>query len=136
MNCGEQIRRLRRNKDLTQVELSMLVGVSVTAVCGWERGSYAPCPRNAERLSFVLESDELLASLLDGRKMFPATVRRTEGIDAIVSGLADAMDYVRRMSEHMSQPMRQTLLSADRVLNTVSVHKRVFMTKNDDFLKV
>ncbi|WP_368501512.1 helix-turn-helix transcriptional regulator [uncultured Cloacibacillus sp.] len=68
MNRGEQIRRLRRTKDLTQVELAMLVGVSVTAVCEWERGAYSPCPRNAERLSYVLESDDLLTSLLEGHK--------------------------------------------------------------------
>lgn len=58
MNRGEQIRRLRRVKDLTQMELAMLVGVSVTAVCEWERGAYSPCPGNAERLSYVLESDD------------------------------------------------------------------------------
>ena len=110
MRCDELIRRLRRNKDLTQVELAMLVGVSVTAVCEWERGPYAPCPRNAERLSYVLESDELLASLLDGREKATAAARRAAGFNAIVSGLADARDYIRCMSD-MSQPMKQTLLS-------------------------
>ena len=111
MKRGEQIRRLRRDKELTQSELAMLVGVSVTTVCGWERGSYAPCPRNAERLAYVLESDELLSSLLDGRKRNTEAVRRAEGFDAVVSGFANASDYVGRMSKHLSQPMRQTLLS-------------------------
>ena len=111
MNRGEQIRRLRRTKDLTQVELAMLVGVSVTAVCEWERGAYSPCPRNAERVSYVLESDDLLTSLLEGHKKNTEAAHRAEGFNAIESGLADARDYVRHMSEHLSEPMRQTLLS-------------------------
>lgn len=111
MNRGEMIRRHRRAKDLTQVELAMLVGVSVTAVCAWERGAYSPCPGNAERLSYVLESDDLLTSLLEGHKNPTEAARVAEGFNAIVSGLADARNYVGRMSGHLSEPMRQTLLS-------------------------
>lgn len=110
MNSGRKIRKLRRDKDLTQGELAALVGVSATTVCEWERGSYAPCPRNAEKLSIILESDELLA-LLAGRKTPPEAARKLEGFNAIVSGLVEAKDYTRRMSEHMSQPMKQALLS-------------------------
>lgn len=39
---GSRIRHLRRLRSLTQSQVAEAVGVSLTAVCQWERGSYAP----------------------------------------------------------------------------------------------
>jgi len=52
---GKRLRRIRRNKDLTQEQLAELVGVSVDFVSNIERGKSAPSFPTIERLAEVLE---------------------------------------------------------------------------------
>ena len=42
LTLQEKIKKLRKNKNLTQSELANIAGVTKTAVYNWERGSYSP----------------------------------------------------------------------------------------------
>ena len=42
MTIGETIRRLRRERDITQEGLAELLGISSQSVSGWETGRTAP----------------------------------------------------------------------------------------------
>lgn len=55
MLSGEEIRKARKAKKLTQSELADLVGVSRSAVYDWERGKYSPEGERAVRLAKALD---------------------------------------------------------------------------------
>lgn len=54
MLSGEEIKKARKSKKLTQAELANLVGVSRSAVYDWERGKYSPEGERAVRLAQAL----------------------------------------------------------------------------------
>jgi transcriptional regulator with XRE-family HTH domain len=54
---GKRLRKLRRNKDLTQEQLAEMIGVSVDFVSKMERGLNAPSFDNIQKIAAVLEVD-------------------------------------------------------------------------------
>ena len=42
IQIGENIKRLRKNKNITQEQIAEILGVSITAVSKWERGETYP----------------------------------------------------------------------------------------------
>ena len=52
---GKRLRKLRRNKDLTQEQLAEQIGVSGDFIGQIERGLRSPSFENLQRLSEVLE---------------------------------------------------------------------------------
>lgn len=57
MTIGKQIRQARENKNLSQEELALKLGVSRQAVSKWENNSAVPQGLNREMLSQILELD-------------------------------------------------------------------------------
>jgi len=53
-HIGENIKRLRESKDLTQQQLAELVQCSVSAVSGWEQGEHTPSRYGKAKLAHVL----------------------------------------------------------------------------------
>jgi transcriptional regulator with XRE-family HTH domain len=51
---GKRLRKLRRNKDLTQEQLAEVIGVSADFIGQIERGLRSPSFENLQRLSEVL----------------------------------------------------------------------------------
>lgn len=51
------LKRAREKLELTQIEASKLIGVSVTAYRLWEHGGGNPGPENLKKLMEVLELD-------------------------------------------------------------------------------
>ena len=54
LTLQEKIKKLRKNKNLTQSELANMAGVTKTAVYNWERGSYSPDGDNLIKLAEAL----------------------------------------------------------------------------------
>jgi transcriptional regulator with XRE-family HTH domain len=54
---GKRLRKLRRNKDITQEQLAEMIGVSVDFVSKIERGLNAPSFDNVQKIAAVLEVD-------------------------------------------------------------------------------
>jgi transcriptional regulator with XRE-family HTH domain len=50
----KNLREVRKNKGLTQIEVAVRVGVSLTAYQLWERGASEPSPDNLKKLEEVL----------------------------------------------------------------------------------
>lgn len=50
----EELRKKREEKSLTQTEVAVAVGVSLTAYQLWERGVASPKPENMDKLKKVL----------------------------------------------------------------------------------
>ncbi|EGD47088.1 helix-turn-helix domain protein [Ruminiclostridium papyrosolvens DSM 2782] len=48
------LKELRNKKGLTQIEVAVKVGVSVSAYILWEKGGCSPSPENLEKLKAVL----------------------------------------------------------------------------------
>jgi transcriptional regulator with XRE-family HTH domain len=67
-NTGLKISQLRKEKNITQMELADLMGVSYQAVSNWERGNSMPDISKLPELSEILEVsiDELL---IDGKPL-------------------------------------------------------------------
>jgi len=55
LKFGKRLRKLRRNKDLTQEQLAEQIGVSGDFIGQIERGLRSPSFENLQRLSEVLE---------------------------------------------------------------------------------
>lgn len=54
----ENLKQVREEKELTQVELAKKVGVSIATYLNWERGVGKPNDENMEKLIEVLEDGE------------------------------------------------------------------------------
>ncbi|WP_198470423.1 LexA family protein [Acetomicrobium sp. S15 = DSM 107314] len=54
MLTGDEIRKARKAKNLTQSELAAIIGVSRSAIYDWERGKYSPTGERAIKLANAL----------------------------------------------------------------------------------
>lgn len=54
MNIAENIRRIRKERGLTQEELGKLVGLSGVAIMRYEKGQREPKVETLEKIAFVL----------------------------------------------------------------------------------
>ena len=67
MNIGENIRKIRKEKGLTQKELGELLGRTQRTVQGWERGEVKPPKTVLEKLSEVLNIN--VRCLIEGENL-------------------------------------------------------------------
>lgn len=65
-----QLRAIRRSKDISQKELAQKLGVTQGAVSCWERGRWYPSLEMLRKLSQIFEVsiDELIGDLDDKRR--------------------------------------------------------------------
>ena len=61
MTIGDRIRRIRKKQRLTQAELAMMSGLSLSAIQGYEQGRYEPKRKSLESIAevFKISVDEL-----------------------------------------------------------------------------
>ena len=55
MTIGDRIRRIRKKRRLTQAELAMMSGLSLSAIQGYEHGRYEPKRKSLESIAEVLK---------------------------------------------------------------------------------
>ena len=61
VTIGDRIRRIRKKRRLTQAELAMMSGLSLSAIQGYEQGRYEPKRKSLESIAevFKIPVDEL-----------------------------------------------------------------------------
>ena len=57
LRFGKQLRKIRRNRDITQERLAESIGVTAEFISNIERGKSAPSFETMEKLARVLEVD-------------------------------------------------------------------------------
>lgn len=65
MKIGYNIRRIRREKEVTQSKLAECIGVRQTTVSSWERGEKEPRAGRLEQIARVLKVE--VAELFNGK---------------------------------------------------------------------
>ena len=102
---GENITRMRKQRQLTQQELADKLFVTVQAVSGWERGQFLPSVDNLMDLSKVLECN--LTDILDEEKLSECVnekIANSQAVDiALLLSLAPFIDgnQLETMSERI-----------------------------------
>lgn len=91
MSIGERISGLRKEKEISQVELSRILGVSRQAVSKWENDQSAPDTIRLIQLADVLDTDvEYLATgRTVVRESAPLVVNVVEKVDRIVEKVVE-----------------------------------------------
>ena len=77
MNVGEQIRRLRREKNFTQAELAERIGINKQNISRYESGKAEPRKSTLRKLAEVLEvtTEQLLSRGTEGENDLPEDPR-------------------------------------------------------------
>lgn len=104
---GENIKKLRERKDLTQGKLGEMVGASQSHVGRWERGEVEPRPKMKERLAEVLG-----VTVADLYKETPAPSEDKAGTRAAIgdeSMEAEMQQYFRDLPERDFRLLTETL---------------------------
>ena len=57
MNVGEKINQLRKEKNLTMLELSKKSGISAETLCNWKNGHTKPQGAKLKKVADALECD-------------------------------------------------------------------------------
>ena len=98
VTIGDRIRRIRKKRRLTQAELAMMSGLSLSAIQGYEQGRYEPKRKSLESIAevFKIPVDELydtpaelgtnLAEVGTGCSEFPNNsdaISRQQAIEAL-----------------------------------------------------
>lgn len=83
------IKKLRREKGLTQSELADMLGVSKVTVSGWETGKWSPAPAQVKAISDFFGGDVLIEKQ-HGRKI-PVLGVIPAGIP--IEAITDVLDY-------------------------------------------
>lgn len=94
ISIGENIRRLRRERDITQDELAELLGISAQAISGWECGRTAPDISLLAPLASIFEvSADVILGIDAERKEVRILELYGEAYDVAASG-----DHVRAVA--------------------------------------
>jgi len=74
-SMGDRIRKLRKDKQLTQTQLGDLVGVSKNAIYDWEKGTYQPEGQNLINLAKAFDvSTAFLLGKTNDPVRYPSTL--------------------------------------------------------------
>ncbi|MDR0857563.1 MAG: helix-turn-helix transcriptional regulator [Oscillospiraceae bacterium] len=105
INIGANLKRLRRGRDITQEELSALLGVSPQSVSNWERGDCYPDTELLPKLAayFEVTLDELfgMSKQLEEERIADALYTEGDGLFAAKSleALLDSLERWRGIAE-------------------------------------
>lgn len=118
MSIGENIKMLRKEKGLTQKQLSQLTGISEVMISQYERNIRTPKNKNFSKLAFILDKT---GSRLLGEELPFDLFRPNESYKDYSTPIAVKNDLPLELYE-------QKLLNNYRVLNTLGkkeANKRV-----------
>ncbi len=95
---GERIRKLRKEKGMTQKELGNILGVSISTVGMYEAGKRMPAPETIGKIAdyFSADTDYLL-----GRSEVVASIIHKEELIARVEVLQKISDRLQRNPEYI-----------------------------------
>lgn len=101
MSIGERITSLRKERNISQVELAKQLAVSRQAVSKWENDQAAPDTLNLIRLSEILDSDvEYMATGIHSTRTPPPQIVTVEKIvDNVVETVVEKPVYIEKKVE-------------------------------------
>lgn len=101
MSIGERISNLRKRKNLSQVQLAKLMGISRQAVSKWENDQTAPDTMKLIQLADVLDTDaEYLATGNHSKIKSPPTVMTVvKKVDNVVEKVVEKPVVVEKIVE-------------------------------------
>lgn len=101
MSIGERILELRKQKNISQVQLAKALGISRQAVSKWENDLAAPDMMNLIRLADLLVTDtEYLATGVHAKqKAQPAVVTVVQRVDNVVEKVVEKPVEVEKIVE-------------------------------------
>ena len=111
MSLGERILELRKQQNLSQLDLARAMEVSRQAVSKWETDQSSPDASNLIRLSEILDTD--IEYLTTGRRTYgrrpPVVIKTTETVEKVVE--KPVIQVVERVVEKVvpSPPVIQTV---------------------------
>lgn len=111
MSIGERILELRKQQNLSQLDLARAMEVSRQAVSKWETDQSSPDASNLIRLSEILDTD--IEYLTTGRRTYgrrpPVVIKTTETVEKVVE--KPVIQVVERVVEKVvpSPPVIQTV---------------------------
>ncbi len=117
INIGNYIRELRKQKNMTQIELSDALGISFQAVSKWETGTTLPDTSILLSLSEILDTSVdkiLLAGQTSGRKKGIKISNIIEGfnhIDKIKSCFGEESSFYKGLIKGINQEMNIDLIT-------------------------
>ena len=101
MAIGDRILELRKQKNISQVQLANALGISRQAVSKWENDLAAPDMMNLIRLADLLETDtEYLATGVHAKqKAQPSVVTVVQRVDNVVEKIVEKPVEVEKIVE-------------------------------------
>ena len=121
MSIGERISELRKQQDLSQVQLADALQVSRQAVSKWENDQTAPDTLKLIQLANVLDTDvEYLATGKHAPSPLPQVVTVEKVVDRVVETVVEKPVYIEKVVE-VERIVEKTV---DK-----SVIKKVYRTK-------
>lgn len=118
---GERIRRLRQEKDWTQRDLALRVGIRPTRISKYERGTYQPSLATVKAIADALGTTA--DHLVGGRE--PAT-----DADARLKSLLSRIGELPAEQRSSIAEILDALLKIHRYLDTMSPSRRPLKPKN------
>ena len=113
MNIGSQIKKLRRERDITQEQLAECLNISVPAISQWECGKTAPDISQLPMLAniFKVSADIILGidvdrveekinEICDKAYNYSVDGYKEKAIDALRSGLAEFPDQWQNLQSN------------------------------------
>ena len=108
---GQRLRRLRKVRGLTQTELGELVGVSMRAMCSYERDECEPC---ADLIVSLAEHLGVSLDTLMGVKIF-----KSQSMPTMERRLLRRFNEIKKLSKRKKQTLIQLL---DMALQSSTSH--------------
>lgn len=101
MSIGERICTLRKQKNISQVQLAKALGVSRQAISKWENDQAAPDTLKLIQLADLLETDsEYIATGNHSRlKSVPTVITRIDKIDKVIEKVVEVPVEVEKIVE-------------------------------------
>lgn len=111
MEIKDNIRRYRKERGMTQIQLAQAVGVNVYAVKCWESGKYEPTVKSLKELCKVFEvSANILCGLDEPSEPAPqvdmileTSTGRTAFIDEVMTMPEDRFRRILKYSEFLKK---------------------------------
>lgn len=98
MSFGQNLRKYRKNKGMTQRELAEKIGVAVLAVKQWEGDKYEPTARNLKLLCQTLDvSAQILCGLAE-----PDFIVKDEDKEFLVELTESSPDIMKEMKKYFA----------------------------------
>ena len=127
MSIGERIVKLRKQQNISQLQLARLMDVSRQAVSKWENDLSAPDTLRLIQLAEVLNTDvEFLATGNAAAKPEPEIIRVVETVDRVVEKIVEKPIIIQKTVEVERQvPCNKEPSPAKKVIRKVYVRNPV-----------